>query len=337
MTNKLDFLWYKLFSTEGFGPKSISIVYNTIHNLGIPLEEIFVMSESEFEKTFPELGKGRLRKATFEAIQKLNEEKIYQEYQELRNNGIKIIYPGCQLYPVKLLELTRYGVPPILFCKGQLSLLNSEGVAIVGSRNASEEGIKIAKKFASELVMLGKNVISGYAKGIDTSAHLGALEKDGTTTIVLSYGIMEFSKKKIFKNVRWEGNTLIVSQFRLREKWSARNAMIRNKLVCALSEAVIVIESGGKENGSRKMSGTFNAGYTALKTKVPLFVVNPDSFRNIPIGNKKLIELGGIEIQPDDGISEILKHLEKKRKGIESVMNERQMSLFEQNQNGGKY
>lgn len=329
MTINTDFLWYKLFNVQGFGPKSIHLIYEEIRRNGLSLESIFNMNKSEFESTFPEIGKGRLRKANFEAIKELNEEEIYQEHQDLKNKGIEIIYCGHKSYPERLLQFIEYGVPPILFCRGAFSLLKSDSVSIVGSRNASDEGLKIAKEFATELAMQGKNVISGYAKGIDTHVHLGALEKDGTTTIVLSFGILEFSKKKVFDNLRWKGNTLIISQFHPKEKWSARNAMIRNKLVCALSKAVIVIESGEERGKDGSMSGTFDAGKAALEMKIPLFVVGPASFKNPPLGNTELIKRGGIEISPKSAIVILLKHLEMNSiKGAEPSATEKQMSFF---------
>lgn len=327
MTHETDFLWYKLFRAEGFGTKSISMVYRTIHNSGFSLERVFGMSKFDFENTFPGLGRGRLKKANFDALQRLNEEVLYQEYQKLKNNRIKIIYPGHQLYPESLSGFMEHDipdVPPILFCKGQLPLLKAESVSIVGSRSASDEGMKIARRFAADLALQGKNVISGYAKGIDTNAHLGALEKDGTTTIVLSFGIFGFAKKKVFGNLRWEGNTLVVSQFRPTENWNARNAMSRNKLVCALSEAVIIIESREEKGKDGNMSGTFNAGKTALEIKTPLFVISPAFFNNPPLGNEELINRGGIEIHPKGGIAKLLKYLEMKT----TVAAEKQISFF---------
>ncbi|PJA61983.1 MAG: DNA-protecting protein DprA, partial [bacterium (Candidatus Ratteibacteria) CG_4_9_14_3_um_filter_41_21] len=91
----------------------------------------------------------------------------YEEYQRLKDNGVEIISLDHKIYPKNVLKLMEDGAPPLLFCKGQLSLLKSEGIAIVGSRNASGEGVKMVKQFAAELAMQGENVISGYAKGID--------------------------------------------------------------------------------------------------------------------------------------------------------------------------
>ena len=83
---------------------------------------------------------------------------------------------------------------------------------------------------------------------------------------------------------------LAISQFSPETKWLARNAMARNKLICALSKAVVVIESGAERDGKGKMSGTFDTGKTAIKMKLPLFVADPEYFNEPPKGNADLIE-----------------------------------------------
>jgi DNA processing protein len=329
MTKKTAFAWYRLFQAEGFGPKAMYTIWKALQESGLPLERLFEMERPDFESRFPSLGKGRLKRAGFDALHAQDEDKLYEEYQNLRDDGVEIVHPGHPLCGEKLLGLVEYGAFPILFCKGRISLLKSQGVAIVGSRNASEEGMRIARQFAADLALAGENVVSGYAKGIDTSAHEGALEKDGTTTIVLSHGILQFSKRKVFDKLVREENVLVVSQFHPGEGWSAGNAMIRNRLVCALSKAVIVVECGAEMGEDGNMSGTFDAGKTALQMKIPLFVLSPDSFKKPAAGNKALIDRGGIEIQPKDGVAGALQDHEvasKKRK--ESTGTGEQLALF---------
>ena len=82
--------------------------------------------------------------------------------------------------------------------------------------------------------------------------------------------------------------------------------MARNKLVCALSKAVVVIESGPERDAQGKMSGTFNAAKTALSMGLPLFVLTPDCLDNAPEGNAALIALGGYSLNPTDGAKKLL-------------------------------
>ena len=105
----------------------------------------------------------------------------------------------------------------------------------------SDTGTRVARKLAAELANAGLNVVSGYAKG-GLRSPLGALAAEGTTTMVLPYGIKELRQKSTFKEFDWQRDVLAVSQFAPDIKWLARNAMIRNKLISRLSKAVIVID-----------------------------------------------------------------------------------------------
>ncbi|MCS7029611.1 MAG: DNA-protecting protein DprA [Bacteroidia bacterium] len=233
--------------------------------------------------------------------------KIYQGFKFQETIVIRL---NDDRYPKFVLENMGNSAPPVLYCKGCLPLLNQKGVSIVGSRDVGEFEIEITKTIARKLSENGINVISGYAKGIDTAAHLGALEAQGTTTMVLSFGVNHLTIKREIKKFNWEENALFVSQFAPNEIFSGKNAMTRNKLVCAMSKAVVVIKSGPeKDPTTGKMSGTFNAGKSALEMGIPLFVLSPKKFDTTPLGNKELIKKGGIEFSDE---TEILKFLEDK-------------------------
>ena len=226
-------------------------------------------------------------------------DKAYREHEDLKAQGVEIFYSIFLNFP-----------PPPLFIKGQQKLLTSEGAAIVGSRNVSDTGISIARKFAGQLASAELNIVSGYAKGVDSEAHLGALAAGGTTTIVLPCGIKKLYQKTAFKAFDWQRQVLVVSQFDPDARWSARNAMARNKLVCALSKAVVVIESGPERDSQGKMSGTFNTAKTAMRMGLPLFVLDPSCFDNPQKGNADLIKLGGKCLDPVSGVEEVLKCME---------------------------
>ena len=287
MSINKDYFWFRLFKTRGIGTKllvSIAKILETEH-----LDpEMLPLNQSDLSGQFPKLAKilnGKIRAE--------DREKVYAEYNQLKKQGIDIIYPGHPDFPPHTLEIS-----PILFVKGRQKRLMSDSVAIVGARNVSDKGIRITRNLAGELVGKGINIVSGYAKGVDSEAHLGALEAEGTTTLVLSDGIKQLRQKSAFKKFNWDRDVLAVSQFDPDTKWSAWNAMERNQLVCALSKAVVVIESGPERDTQGKMSGTFNTAKTALDLNLPLFVLNPSCFDNAPKGNADLIELGAIASIP---------------------------------------
>ena len=290
-----DYFWFRLFKTRGIGPKLLVSIAKIleIENLD---PEMVPQSQSELSAQFPELAKilnGKIRTE--------DKEKVSEAYKELKSHGVDIIYPGHPDFPPQLLEIS-----PMLFVKGQQRRLISDSVAIVGARNVSDKGIRIARKLAGGLASEGINVVSGYAKGVDSEAHLGALEAEGTTTLVLPNGINQLRQKNAFKKFNWDRDVLAVSQFDPDTKWIARNAMVRNKLVCALSKAIVVIESGPERDAQGKMSGTFNAAKTALSMDLPFFVLDPKCLDNVPKGNAALIALGGHSLNPTNGAKEIV-------------------------------
>ena len=295
MNSERDYIWFRWFKARGIGPKSLISIAKILekedlHPEMLPQHQINPSTQTPKISKF--LSKIRVE----------DEEEVRAGYKELKTQGVELIHPGHPDFPPHLLEIA-----PMLFIKGKRKLLTSDGVAIVGSRNVSDTGIHFAQKLATELANQELNVVSGYAKGVDLTAHLAALAADGTTTIVLPYGIKEFCKKKAFRVFNWKRDVLVVSQFNPGVKWLAHNAMARNKLICGLSKAVVVIEAPPERDSQGKMSGTFNTARTALSMNLPLFVVDLRYFDNPPRGNADLIKLGGESFDPADGAAVIVK------------------------------
>ncbi len=312
------YLLYKLSNIEGFGTKTLNIILERVKAQNKNLSQLFDLNEKDFYNLFPEFGKGRFSKINYDSLSNFNDEIIEKEYNHLTENGVKIITLFDNEYPESIIKKFENAPPPVLFCKGNVSLLNANNVAIVGSRDVDIAGLDATKKIAKHLAENGYNIVSGYAKGVDTNAHLGALECDGTTTAVLSCGINQTPiKKEIQERYNWENDLLLVSQFKPNEPWSARNAMIRNKLVCALSKAVVVIQSGPEKDENGKMSGTFDAGKTTLKFEIPLLVLSPKVFSFEPRGNVQLIKLGAKEITDCQKVAELIKS-DKRNKNIQT-------------------
>ncbi|MBC8204401.1 DNA-processing protein DprA [bacterium] len=299
-----EYIWFRLFKTPGIGPKKLVSIAEILDTEKLALEVILSNNNVLYYK-YPEIVDILKNITKFE-----NSEIIINEYEQLKNDKIDIIYPGCNYYPIDLLTYSKnFNISPILFSKGLKSVLNGDSIAIIGSRNTSIKGANIARSIAYNLSTEGTNIISGYAKGIDSEAHIGALEAGGTTTMVLSYGINELIKKKDFVEIDWDRDILAISQFDPNAKWKAYYAMIRNKLVCALSRAVIVIESGPEKDSAGKMSGTYNAAMAAIEMNIPLFVVDPNIFDKCPEGSQELIRKGGIRFNPKDEISIIIDNI----------------------------
>ncbi|MGQ9799751.1 MAG: DNA-processing protein DprA [Ignavibacterium sp.] len=308
-----EYSWYMLSNAPGFGAKSIHYIYEILQANKMTINDLFDLEATELSRLFPKIGQGKFSRANFACFRDLDaNDKLYSDYEKLKSDGVTIIGLDDDRYPKSVLQNMGNNAPPILYCKGYLPLLNQKGVSIVGARDVGNFEVSITKSIAQKLAENGINVISGYAKGVDTSAHLGALEAHGTTTMILSLGINHITIKRELKDLNWRNNALFVSQFAPNEKFSGQNAMTRNKLVCAMSKAIVVIKSGPERDSSGKMSGTFDAGKSALKMGLPVFVLSPQVLKPAPQGNIDLIKLGGIEFSDDMDIVNFLKNTQSK-------------------------
>ena len=298
MSIEKDYFWFWLFKTRGIGSKTLAAVAKILaaENLN---PEMLPLNQTDLSAKSPELAKILKGKICEE-----DSEKVSAAYKQLKDYGINIIYPGHPDFPPQLLEIS-----PVLFTKGQQKRLRSDSVTIVGARDVSDIGIRITRNLAGELVDRGINIVSGYADGVDLEAHLGALGAGGTTTLVLSNGIKHLRQKSAFKKFNWDQDVLAVSQFDPDAKRHLWYALARNQLVCGLSKAVVVIESGPERDTHGKMSGTFYTAKTALDMNLPLFVLDPNCLDNPPEGNADLIALGGYNLNPVNGTEEIAKHI----------------------------
>ena len=293
-----DYFWFRLFKTRGIDAKLLVSIAKILEAENLNPETL-PLDHNDLSAQFPELAK-----ILNEKIRTEDREKISAAYKQLKDQGINIIYPGHPDFPPHLLEIS-----PVLFVKGQQKRLRSDSITIVGARDVSDKGVRITRKLAGELVGKGINIVSGYVAGVDVEAHLGALEAGGTTTLVLSDGIKQLRQKSAFKKFNWDRDILTVSQFDPDTEWSAWNSLERNQLVCALSKAVVVIESGPERDTQDKISGTFITAKAALDLNLPVFVVNPSCFDNPPKGNADLIALGGYSFDPTNGAAEIAKYI----------------------------
>ena len=151
-------------------------------------------------------------------------------------------------YPQSLLEIP--DPPSILYVRGNPALLQNRGLAIVGSRNATPQGLQTAETFARALAAKGLGIISGLALGIDAAAHRGALATRGATIAVIGTGadrIYPARNKELAMAIAEHGT--IVSEFPLGTPAIAANFPRRNRIISGLARGVLVVEAA-LESGS---------------------------------------------------------------------------------------
>ena len=214
---------------------------------------------------------------------------------------IKILEKDDPLFPIKLKEVR----PKVkrLYIEGNERILNSFGIAIIGSRNSSKEGEKITEEIVTKLVKKDIIIISGLAKGIDSKAHQACINSSGKTIAVIGSGFNNIYPKeneKIYKRIIETGGT-IVSEYPPDTPVDSRNFPKRNRIISGLSEGVVMIE------GKYRSGTTITAQY-ALNQNKKVFCLPHSISNSYGIGPNSIIQKGGILItKADDIIKEFQK------------------------------
>lgn len=162
--------------------------------------------------------------------------------------GHSLVTLADEAYPKTLLEIA--DPPTLLYVRGRTELLNTPSLAIVGSRNATRQGMQTAEAFAKTLASHGRTVVSGLALGIDTAAHHGALAAGGNTVAVVGTGVDRLypaRNRELALTIARQG--AIISEFPLGTPAIAANFPRRNRLISGLSAGVLVVEAA-PESGS---------------------------------------------------------------------------------------
>jgi len=195
-----------------------------------------------------------------------------REYDAITKLGGQMIFAGDAAYPAALAQLE--DAPPVLSVVGNTTLLARQNVAIVGSRNASLNGRKLASKLAQDLGTENIVVTSGLARGIDTSAHEGALPT-GTIAVVAGGVDVIYPRENtdLYRQICEQG--VIVSECALGTQPLAQHFPKRNRIVSGLSAGVVVVEANLKSGSliTARMAGEQGRDVMA----VPGFPLDPRS------------------------------------------------------------
>jgi DNA processing protein len=151
-------------------------------------------------------------------------------------------------YPRLLRDI--FDPPILLFARGRVDLMNSLGVGVVGTRRPTPYGIAVAERLSGDLAHAGLTIVSGMARGIDTSAHKGTLARGGYTVAVLGCGVdivYPQENKKLASEIASKG--LILSEFPMGAVAFPQNFPIRNRIISGMSVGVLVVE-GAQYSGS---------------------------------------------------------------------------------------
>jgi DNA processing protein len=156
--------------------------------------------------------------------------------------GRTLLTLGDEAYPRQLLEIP--DPPPLIYIAGNVSLLSSPALAVVGSRNATPQGLQNARAFARTLSESGFAIVSGLALGVDSEAHRGGLEGRGKTIAMLGTGIdVVYPQRNRSLADEISSRGAVVSEFPLGTEPHAGNFPRRNRLISGLARGCLVVEA----------------------------------------------------------------------------------------------
>ncbi len=225
-----------------------------------------------------------------------------KEFELARRQNIRLLAFDDPEYPENLRAAE--DAPPVIYVRGQINCLRQPlSLSIVGARNASLNGRKLASQISCELTSQGIMIVSGMARGIDTAAHKGAmfaLNRTGSTVAVLGTGIdiaYPAENQKLCEQIARQG--AVISEFPLGTEPSAGNFPRRNRIVSALTDGTLVVEAS-------LHSGSLITARLALEQGRDVFAVPGFPTDERSAGPNKLIKDGAFLVENAEDILNVL-------------------------------
>ncbi len=248
---------------------------------------------------------------------------IERELEKLQKNNAKWITFWSEEYPKNLKNI--FAPPIILYYKGELTEQDLNSIAIVGTRLPTQYGKNISENFAGQLANQGITVVSGMARGIDSSAHFGALKNSGRTIAIIGSGldvIYPAENKNLFNQITENG--AVISEYKLGTKPDAQNFPKRNRIISGISLGTLVVET-------KLSGGALQTAQFALDQNKEVFAVPGNLGKIQSEGTNNLIKNGYAKlVQNVDDILIELK-LKIKPKVDENIAKPtKDLNLFEQ-------
>lgn len=270
----------------------------------------------DLEVRLQNIKKGRFAKLTGKELQCANR-TARRIIEACENNGIGILSYFEPQYPSILRncvdEKGKPDPPIVLYYRGNLSALKRPGVAVIGTREPTENGKKAAIFFSKILAKQGFNIVSGLAIGCDAAGHRGAMDADGITTAFLSTSLSWESiypkeNLPLAKEIVEKGG-LLLSEYYIGQTCGKFSFVARDRLQAGLSYATLAIQTD-------IMGGTMHAINATLAARKPLYMVKynyPEDLRNPKSqGNIKLLGEGVAKPITSENKDEVIKEIRAK-------------------------
>ena len=305
----------RLYSIQGIGPTKIRNLISAFGSakavLDAPIQRLIRVQGID------NYSAGKIKK-------KIDDNYISYQLNYLKKNKIKVLTYWDKYYPPRLKKI--YDAPVILFYIGDITVLNSNAIAVVGTRNPTQYGKMITEKFCNDLIKYKLTIVSGLARGIDTIAHRTVIKNKSKTIAVLGCGLDQIyppENKNLAQQITENG--IIISEYRIGTIPDPGNFPKRNRIISGLSLGTLVSEAGEK-------SGALITAYQALEQNREVFAIpGPVSSRKSH-GSNLLIKQGATLVQRvEDVIQELesqfgaVEHTEQK---AETILNGFENTLY---------
>ncbi|MFZ6643437.1 DNA-processing protein DprA [Undibacterium sp. TC4M20W] len=305
--------WLRLEQTPGVGNETAR---RLLARFGLPAQ-IFAASHAALS----ELVSPRLAKALLASPPGF-QEQIDKTLAWQEQPGNLILTLADAGYPRSLLEIP--DPPLMLYVKGHAALLEAATVAVVGSRNATVQGIRNAEQFSASLSSAGLCISSGLAAGIDAAAHQGALTGPGSTIAVIGTGadIVYPARNRNLAHLIAEGGC-IVSEYSLSTPALAPNFPRRNRIISGLAKGVLVVEAAAQ-------SGSLITARMAAEQGREVFAIPGSIHSPLSKGCHQLIRQGAKLVESAQDILEELQF----QSAVAIRQSQSQAGLMEQSETG---
>jgi DNA processing protein len=282
--------WIRLMQTDGVG---VEMARRLLTTFGLP-GDIFSADFDALRAVAPE----RIARALLQTPTAMMQNRIELTLDWAAQPGRRILTLADADYPQALLNIAD---PPILlYIQGRDRLLSATSLAVVGSRNATVQGIQNAERFSEAASRAGLTVVSGLALGIDAAAHHGGLRGSGSSVAVIGTGIdivYPMRNRALAQRLAEEG--CIVSEYPFGMPPVAANFPRRNRIISGLARAVLVVEAAAQ-------SGSLITARTAAEQGRDVFAIPGSIHSPLSKGCHQLIKQGAKLIESAQDILEEL-------------------------------
>lgn len=216
---------------------------------------------------------------------------------ELYEKGISVVTVLDPEYPQRLRQRLGSAAPPVLYCAGELSILASDGIGIVGSRDVGPDGAEVARSAAHQIARKGVPLVSGGARGVDSISMDAAYEAGGNVVGVLADSLERAIGRRDTRHALLEGRVCLCTPYRPDARFTTGAAMGRNKIIYALSRTTLVVASAEGKGGTwAGATEALRKGYGSVAVWV-----GPGAGP----GNEALVEQGGTPVEDLEDILDL--------------------------------